>query len=227
MTGGLKGATLTFDASPSGAGLTILSMRITAPFAKGLHLDSPFFVIVPAKGPVVTDTVDGFPGTLDVDPGATTDFYGGSALLLKWTEGAKLKIVFNRFDLVADASPKASTDGCKAVAAFSTNAVPAFKVDLGNGTTCLGCHGGANDVAVLALDLSAVGTDDAKACAQALRRMNRADKDESQLLLTPLGDPMGDPSHPVKGACGDMAADAGPCVPTGFADGIKAWLAKE
>src|SRR5512140_760520 len=56
LAGGLAGTTLTFDATSSGKILTILNMKITAPFPKALHLDSPFYVIIPASGPTITDT---------------------------------------------------------------------------------------------------------------------------------------------------------------------------
>src|SRR3984885_2907125 len=130
LAGGLAGTTLTFDASGSGGKiLTILNMKITAPFPKSLHIESPFFVIIPASGPVITDTTDGFAGSLDVQNGTAMDFYGASAVLAKWTPGAKLKVVFNKFDAVLpnDAGTGAA---CNNLAVFKSSATPAFKVDL-------------------------------------------------------------------------------------------------
>jgi hypothetical protein len=228
LVGGLTGATITFTASNGTGLLTILNMQITAPFPKSLHVESPFFVIVPASGPVITDTIDGFPGPLDVDHGTTVDFYGGSAVLKKWAPTSKLKIVFNKLDAVLPDDAGAGTV-CNALDAFKTSATPAFKIDL-MGETCFGCHAGSNEAAQFAMDLGKLDTDPATACAQAKNRIVPKNPTASQILLTPTGDPQGDPFHPVRTTCPTLTQnDAGPslCVPQAYVDGLTAWINAE
>jgi hypothetical protein len=229
LAGGLQGAKITFTASNGNGLLTILEMKISAPFPKALHIDTPFFVIMPSKGPVITDTVDGFPGPLDVPNGQTVDFYGGSAVLKKWDPAGKLKIVFNKFDALAPLDGGTS-GACNALSAFTTNAVPALKADLGSGDTCFGCHGGGLGAAQFAMDLAALDSDPATACAQAKNRINPKDPAKSQILLTPTGDPSGDPSHPVRSVCPNQTTDdAGlsRCVPQATIGGLTAWINAE
>ena len=231
LAGGLAGTTITFDASGSGGKiLTILNMKITAPFPKSLHIESPFFVIIPASGPTITDTTDGFAGSLDVGNGQSTDFFGGSAVLAKWTPGAKLKVVFNKFDAVL---PDDAGTGvaCSNLTSFKTNATPAFKVDLGSGNTCQSCHGGGMPTAQFAMDLGALDTDPAKACSQVLPRIVPKDPTKSQLLLTPTGNAAGDPSHTVRDICPAMTTnDAGLslCVDQAtVVDALTTWINDE
>jgi hypothetical protein len=230
LTGGLAGAKITFNASSNATNhiLTILNMQITAPFAKGLHIETPYFIIIPAAGPVITDELDAPGGPpLDVLPAQTVSFFDGSSILQKWDPAGKLKIVFHKFD-VMDPPDAGIPTSCKSVATFTSSAVPGFALDLGNGQTCLSCHGQADagNAGVLAMDLTKVGTDNGAACAQAITHADLTNRPRSQLILTPIGDPAGDPDHPVKAAC--ATSDGGtPCVQQAYIDGIVGWLANE
>jgi hypothetical protein len=229
LAGGLAGTKLTFNASGSGKILTITSMMITAPFAKGLHIEAPFYVILPASGPTITDTTDGFGGTLDVESGQTTDFFGGSSVLTKWDPAGKLKIVFNKFDAVFPGDAGAPVN-CANVGSFTANAIPAFKLDLGSGNTCQSCHAGGNAIAKSAMDLSLLDTDPAAACQQVFHRVVPKNPAGSPLLQTPTGQTGGDPSHPVKDVCpAQTTTDAGIqlCTPQGFIDGVTTWINAE
>jgi hypothetical protein len=229
LAGGLAGTKLTFDATSSNKILTILNMKITAPFAKGLHMEAPFYVIIPANGPTITDTTDGFGGTEDVLPGETTDFFGGSSVLTKWDPAGKLKIVFNRFDAVLPGDAGANV-ACANLASFTTNTVPAFKLDLGSGNTCQTCHSGGNPIAKFAMDLSLLDGDPAAACQQVLHRILPKNPTGSQLLQTPSGQTGGDPSHPVHDVCPAVTTtDAGVqlCTPQAFIDGVTTWINAE
>ncbi len=229
LAGGLTGAKLTFDATSSGKILTIQNMMITAPFAKGLHIEGPFYVIVPASGPTITDTTDGFAGTLDVSSGETKSFFEGTSVLTKWDPAGKLKIVFARFDPVFpdDAGPGVS---CANLGAFTASAVPAFKLDLGSGNTCQTCHAGGNASAKSAMDLSLLDSAPASACQQVLHRILGKNPTGSQLIQTPTGAAGGDPSHPVKTVCPTQTTtDAGVqlCTPQAFVDGVTTWINAE
>jgi hypothetical protein len=229
LAGGLQGTKITFNASSGNGLLTILNMKITAPFPKALHIEAPFFVIVPARGPVITDTVDGFPGALDVANGQTVDFYGGSAVLRKWDSSSKLKIVFNKFEALVPLDG-GSAGACNALSVFKSSAVGAFKTDLGGGNTCQGCHGGGLGPAQFAMDLAALDSDPAIACAQAKNRITPKDPAKSQLLQTPTGNPAGDPSHPVRSVCPTQTTnDAGLslCVPQSVIDSLGVWINAE
>jgi hypothetical protein len=194
---GLDGARLVFKATTKDAILTLTEMRITGPKTQSLHIVNPYFVILPERGPVIVDPTNGFSGELTVAPGQTNDLFGGILVIPKWKTGSKLQIAFQAISL--ETPPPPSTVGlCKSVASFTASAVPAFKADLGGGATCLGCHGGGDDVAMNAMDLSAVGTNDARACSQALQYVNVADRPNSQLITTPMG--KANPEHPIKNA---------------------------
>jgi hypothetical protein len=87
-----------------------------------------------------------------------------------------------------------TTDGCKAVANFADNAVPAIQAN-----SCLNCHdsGGSGNSA---LDLSALASnppDEETACAQALTRANPTLPAQSDIILAPTGQVA---NHPFKNA---------------------------
>ena len=229
LAGGLAGAKLTFDATSSGKILTILNMKITAPFPKALHIEGPFYVIVPASGPTITDTTDGFSGSLDVPNGQTMDFFGASSVLTKWDPAGKLKIVFAKFETVFPDDGGAGVP-CANLTSFKANAVPAFKLDLGSGNTCQSCHSGGSPAAKNAMDLTLLDADPAGACQQVLHRILPKDPTKSQLVQTPSGQTGGDPSHPVKDICpAQTTTDAGVqlCTPQAFVDGVTTWINAE
>ena len=228
LVGGLAGTKLTFTTMSSNGFLTILNMKITAPFPKGLHIESPFFVIVPANGPTLINTTDGFQGTLDVAQGQTSDFFGGSAILKKWDPAGKLKIVFTKLEAVV-AEDGGVLGGCKAAQAFHDNAVPQLTADLGGGVSCLGCHGGGNGAAQFAMDLGKLTTNESAACAQTRNRITPGDAPHSQIILTPTGDPNGDINHGDAGgpAAACAIAPTPPCVNQAFIDGMTVWINAE
>ncbi len=209
---GLDGARLVFNASMGAGGLTVAEMRITGPLAHGLRIERPYFVRVPEKGPVVVDPSNGFPGELAVMPGETKDFYSGLLLVPTWMASDRMAIAFTQIHL-ENPLDAGVVGACKSVTSFVASAVPAFKLDLGGGATCLGCHGGGDDVATNAMDLSAVGTDDARACAQARNYVSLTNKPNSQLIQTPMG--KANPVHPITNA------------PQAFADGVLGWITNE
>lgn len=237
LAAGAEGAQLTFTADEVDGTVFLSDMKVTAG-ARAIRMTNATLVILPATGPTRIDALGGFHGDLVVKGGETASFYSGETILQKWNALNKLKLVFDRFEVVDVSVPEAGVSGCKAVDAFVANAGPAFKLDLGDGTTCVTCHGATNaapgsaeEVAVTTLDLRALDTTPAEACANALMHVNLADRPNSNLLKTPAGAPGGDPTHPVRGVCGGGDPDGGSatplCVPPTYASGVLAWINAE
>jgi hypothetical protein len=188
----VTGAKLAFTATVSGSILTLTKLTVTAPAAGAMHVVHPMFVTVPSTGSALPDPVDSF-SNLDqtVPAGATAALGVGTLILSNWAAGAKLLVQFTT--LASTTVPDGGTvGGCRSVATFTTNAVPAIQ-----NNTCLNCHGAPGGSGFAALDLSQVGKDNAKACAQALNRVNLASKAQSTLLTAPTG---GIAAHPYKNA---------------------------
>jgi hypothetical protein len=97
---------------------------------------------------------------------------------------------------------------CKSVATFTASAAPELRA-----AGCLGCHAGGMTDATSAFDLTKLGTDDAAACRQALKKVDLANKPRSAILQSPTG--------PVPHA-GGKVADA-----TSFSRAIRGWIDNE
>jgi hypothetical protein len=190
---GVSGAKITFNAAINGSILTLTKLQLVAPATTGLHLAHPIFVMVPATGDAVEDPVDSF-SNLDQTQGAgASQTLGvGTLILTGWDASAKLQIAFTTLATATGAGDAgAPTGGCKSVASFTANAVPAIQQN-----ACLNCHntGGSGNAS---LDLSKVGTDNAAACGQALTKVSTANKAQSDIILAPTGQV---PAHPFKNA---------------------------
>ena len=208
----LTGAKLTFDAAATGDILTLTNMQLVAPAASGVHIVFPIFDVIPAKGAEVKD-LSFSNADQTVPAGQTATLRPGILILTQWDPAGKMRIEFTKLEAgtVAggDAGAGGGGGGCKSVASFTANAVPAIQQ---NG--CLNCHntGGSGNGA---LDLSALGmnpSDDARACAQALTRSNVQTPAQSDIILAPTG---GVAAHPFKNASQN------------YAQMIEAWLVNE
>ena len=186
----VTGAKITFSAAVSASYLTLTNMKIVAPAANGIHIAHPIFAAKPTTGALVPDNVDSF-SNLDqtVGAGVTADLGVGTLILQGWT--ATDQLVIELTTLASATVVDAGVSGCKSVATFTANAVPAIQ-----NNTCLNCHntGGSGNGA---LDLSQVGKNNTAACAQALNKVNLAAKATSPILTAPTG---GIAAHPYKNA---------------------------
>jgi hypothetical protein len=208
----LAGAKLTFNASASGNLLTLTNMQLVAPASSGVHIVFPIFDVIPAKGAEIKD--QSFSNAdQTVAAGQTATLRPGILILTQWDPAGKMRIEFTKLESGSvsggDAGAGGGGGGCKSVASFTANAVPAIQQ---NG--CLNCHntGGSGNGA---LDLSALGMnprDDARACAQALTRSNVQTPAQSDIILAPTG---GVAAHPFKNASQN------------YATMIEAWLVNE
>jgi hypothetical protein len=80
------------------------------------------------------------------------------------------------------------------------------------------------------MDLAALDSDPATACAQAKNLITPMNPTASQIVQTPSGATGGDPVHPVRSICPDQTTDdAGVslCVPQSAIDGLTAWVNAE
>lgn len=215
---GLEGARLTFLATEASIGtLSITAIRIYAPQNANLQMDSPFFVILPRNGKVKAEpSVNGFQGELTVPAGTSKDFYTGNMILTRWDNTGQMKIAFNK---LTSTPGTGATSACNALDVFKSQALPAMRAQLsitagddndggvydptviGMGS-CVGCHAKAPNPdeavspAVSAMDLRAVDTDPAAACAVARTYITLDNKAQSLILLNPTG--KANPNHPIK-----------------------------
>jgi len=112
------------------------------------------------------------------------------------SKAAPMNLSARPTDMVPSAERSAlAPAGCKSVATFTSSAAPELQKD-----GCVGCHSGANATAKNALDLTNVGTNDTAACAQALAKVNLANKAQSVIIQAPAG------AHAHMGAKVDDAA---------------------
>ncbi len=189
---GVKGASLTFSAAVSGSILTLSAVTLVAPAASGVAVSYPIFYVNGAGG---AQTENDDMSNVDQTIGAGTSAPLGTVLLILsgWAATDTLHVAFTKHAAatVADAG---ATGGCKSVASFTTNAVPAIQ-----NNTCLNCHntGGSGNASLDLSGLAANPVNDTAACAQALSRINTTTPAQSDIILAPTG---GVANHPFKGA---------------------------
>jgi hypothetical protein len=189
----IQGAKVTFTAAISGDILTLTNLSVTGATASAIHVVHPLFVMV-VNGQDTPDPVDNLSNVdQTVAAGAASPLGSGTVILTGFAAGSQIKVEFTKIETTtATTTDAGTTGGCKSVATFTANATPAIQ-----NNQCLNCHGQAGGSGYGALDLSNVGKNDTLACAQALSRVNLANKTQSDILLAPTG---GVAAHPFKGA---------------------------
>lgn len=217
-----RGMAVTFSAELLSDNVTLQLSNIQVhPTSKaGVHIVHPLFVMHPVKGEPIPDPIDSFSGldqTFDIGKSGTLST--GEFIFVNWQKDARLSLAFEKIELVTppmpDAGPDGGTDpmgGCKDVAAFDANARGPLQ------QRCSGCHGGGNGQATAAVDMSALGSDVAKACAQVRNRVNPGDPPASQIFVTT--NPDGNAAHPYK-----FGGNAGTFDT--FRNGVSNWIAAE
>ncbi len=194
----LDGVAITFNAAtiaPTTLQLTDVQVHTTT--KTGVHVVHPLFVVYPKGKTADPDPVDNFAG-LDsyVDTQSSTGLGQGTVILDNWVADGKLSIVFETADPWTDGGSggagggSTGGTGCKDLTAFNSAAAPQFQ------NRCFGCHGGGNPAANAAVDMSALSTNPAAACAQIKNRVKPADPASSQIFITT--DPGGNAAHPFK-----------------------------
>ncbi len=191
---GIPGLHITFNAAASGNLLTLNGLSVVTPATTGAQITYPIFAILPQGAPEIDDS--SLSNLVQTVPAASTTTLGpGLLVLTQWSTGAQMKIEFTALvKATAADGGGTTTGGCKSVASFTANAVPAIQAN-----TCLNCHntGGSGNPS---LDLSALAAnppDDTTACAQALSRVNVTNPAQSDIILAPTGQVA---NHPFQNA---------------------------
>jgi hypothetical protein len=191
---GIPGLHITFNATSSGNLLTLDGLNVVTPTTTGAQITYPIFATLPQGGPEIDDA--SFSNLVQtVAAGTTTALGPGLLVLTQWSTGAQMKIEFTSLVKVTVADGGgATTGGCKSVASFTANAVPAIQAN-----TCLDCHntGGSGNPSLDLSGLAANPPDDTTACAQALSRVNLQTPAQSDIILAPTGQVA---NHPFKNA---------------------------
>jgi mono/diheme cytochrome c family protein len=161
----------------------------------GAYIEHPLFTSWPDGKPAVPDTLDRFFNVkLDVQPNMNSPINGGTAAFVGFAPTDKISITFKVVSpYVPDGTKPPS--GCKVLASFITNAQPQLNAN------CASCHGGANQGAVSAMDLTGIGNaGDMNAmmmdCNDAYPQVNLTTTDMSAIYVTP--DPGSATNHPFK-----------------------------
>ena len=205
---GVDGTKMTFTATITGSVLTLGELHIVAPPTTAVHVAHPIFVVIPETGPEKPDPVDSFSNTdQTINPSASDPLGPGELILIGWGN-SKMRVEFTKLEpgKVVDAGGDGG-GGCKSVTTYVSSAVPAIQ-----NNTCLTCHQGQNGGATAALDMTDVGQDNARACAQALTKVNLTDKPNSTIIAAPTGKVQ----HPYQ------VAD-----PQGWTNAILGWIQNE
>ena len=192
VAAGVAGTKLTFTASQSGTITQLANISIVAPSNTGVQVTYPIFVTIDAQGNE-TDDMSFSNCDQTFAAGQTAVLEPGLLLLTDWSSGDQMRVEFTAL-APATASDGGAPGGCKSVASFTANAVPAIQQN-----TCLNCHntGGSGNASLDLSALAATPPDDATACAQALNRINPQDPAQSDIILAPTG---GVAMHPFKNA---------------------------
>jgi hypothetical protein len=201
---GVAGAQIMFTVAITGGIISLANMKLVAPATTGVHLVHPTFIMVVANPDggapnELADSADSFSnGDVSVAAGQTKQLGDGLAVLdsfgparSSWVAGAQLEISAVKLEsakVSADAGEEAGGGGgCKNVPGFQSIAADFTGNESLN---CVNCHGGSNANATSAMDLTALGggtPNYAAACAQALNKVNLANKPQSAIIQAPTG----------------------------------------
>jgi hypothetical protein len=221
----VPGAEITFVAQKLGTGSLYLNNLSMVGGTAGVYLEHPLFVSRPATGDPVPDGIDRyFNLKLDVAAGKTVQIDGGTASFVGFDPTSMLEIHFKTVTAFKpDAAPGGgggATGGCKALAMFKTNVVPALKLAGAGNVNCSSCH--VNGSGKGAMDITGYDSaDDAtvlNACNQVKTRVDLTTTNQSGIYLAP--DPASGTNHPQKFASADQFT-------TSFKTMVDRWVQAE
>ena len=192
------GMAITFNADAlTNSTIKLSDIEVHTTTKEGIHIVHPIFVVYPVAKMPDPDPVDSFNGFDSFFAQDTSTTLGPGTLLLdNWAVDGKLSIVFEKIELYTMSTGNggggstSSGSGCKALTDFTTSAAPQFQ------QRCFGCHGGANAMAMAAVDMSQLMSNAGVACAQIKARVKPTDAANSQIFITT--DPAGNAAHPFK-----------------------------
>lgn len=205
---GLPGAKVTFVAEALSSFLYLKQIRVEGG-TMGAHLVHPLFVSVPTAGGEDTpDQLDRFhDAEVDIMPAQSGVLGAGAAGFGGFPATDKVKMTFRTVEGYQGGGIE-PPGGCNVLASFVTNVKPLFMAN------CTGCHAGGSGAG--ALDMGALGTDDAAACAQTLNQMEITNIPTSPVILAPMPGNGGHPyQYPTQNAYNNFVA------------GVSAWATAE
>ncbi len=217
----LEGVAITFNADTVGTTTLKLSdIEVHTTTKTGVHIVHPIFVVYPVGGTPDPDPVDSFDGFDTYFAQSTSTALGAGVLLLdNWASDAKLSIVFETVEPYSSSSGMGGAGGttgtgggCKDVTTFTMDAAPKFQAN------CFSCHGGANQMAMAAVDMSQLMANAGAACAQIKSRVNPTTPDQSVIYVTT--DPNGNAAHPFKFGGSTSSFNT-------FKTSVSQWITKE
>lgn len=215
---GLPGAKIHFVAQALGSGLYLNQLSLIAA-TDGAYLEHPLFVSHPEGAEPLPDTIDRFFNVkMNLMANLDEQIAGGTAAFVGFVATDKISIHFKSIKAFQpETGPDPGTGGpggCKDLTSFKANAAPRFAA------SCLSCHGGQNNNATSAMNITGVNSaDDAVvqlACNQALSRANTTTPETSGVLLA--ADPA-NANHPFR------FPDAGTFA--AFRDPVLVWINAE
>ncbi len=221
----LPGATINFIAQPLDSDTYVTDLYLAAG-SDGVYMEHPLFASWPPTGDAIPDGLDRFfavkmnlapaTGPVSCPPiGPSCDHIGpGAAAFVGFAPENELSISFLVIEAYhPDATMPPATVGCatNGFAAFIQNVKP----QLMSGT-CTSCHGGQNNGATGAMDLTGLANTTSNTTCLQVRNHIQTDGTPSPLLLAPEAGQ--DATHPYK-----MAAAAY----TTFMTNINTWIAAE
>jgi hypothetical protein len=164
----LAGQTITFTAKMLGTTQVELSqIKVKAATGMGVHMVHPLWVTWDAKMAATPDPIDSFATLDETVYSADTQPMGPGTVVLPFTAGESLNVVFQTIEPKTGSADGGMTGGCKNVAGFS-----AVKAQLTGGAaaaplTCSSCHGQQGNNAANAFNLVGIATaaNDAQTCA--------------------------------------------------------------
>ena len=224
---GLIGAEIDFVAQPLSSDLYVSDLYLKAS-TDGVYLEHPLFVSWPDKGDPIPDSIDRFfavkmnlamTTTPAVCPGSSCDHIGaGAAAFIGFAPANKLSITFKVLEAFhPDATPPPAPTGCGTMgfASFLTNVKPNIQ------PCATMCHGGSNQGAKNALDMSGLAsTTDNNTCLQVRSHVNFQTVAASGILLAPQPG-SADTAHPFK-----LSTASTPTI-ANFQSQLNTWIAVE
>jgi hypothetical protein len=205
---GITGTSISFVAKFQGSVLTLSSIQVTPPKSTGVEIAAPMFVVIPSQGAAEPD--NSFSNVDQTFSAGQKAMLAPDVLILTdWSQGAQMKIEFNKIAPAAAVSD-AGAGGCKALSSFIANAVPAIQ-----GNTCMSCHdtGGSGNTT---FDLSGIDSPSTygAACDQALLFAEPMTPPNSDIILAPTGQ-LTSINHPFTSA------------PQSFVTAMETWITAE
>ena len=171
--------------------LSLYELEVHTTSEHGLRFEHPLFTVYPKDSDEgEPDPIDSFSNVVQkIDAGQSAPLGPGATILVNWQHDGRLSL---NFEEIATTDPvvEEGDPPCVALDAFEANARgPLLQ-------SCLSCHGGADQAATNAVDMSALETNAAAACGQIRLRINPEDPPASPIFITT--DPSGGSAHRFK-----------------------------